>query len=523
MNETIGARGGKNDRRRVLRIKKKQQKKLQEMAQEEKLRELEKEVRKQQIYTLVKTLPIIVLGGTIKTITGGNKGSNSEDEKNFIVSDYENGIPPKNDVETKIVTTKEGNRIRVRVPKERNSIFDLISVSHESDGEVVVEEDNKALVKPEASKKKDEKSVDLEIPIDYSFPLQLGTQKKLHDLKSRKLIEEYERELKNIRYDLRQLVFKYNVLVDQENEVIMSDEVQDLIDKLNDIIKKIGDLKNKIKIEDLDKYDANYIYILIEGYLQEFKYGKTVKELKDSPLYILISEKLDELDKEKEKLNKRLEKKKEKFEEREEDFDHLKEKYYDVDRINNTLAKFQEEQEQLLAEIRDKVSKSMSVTERVEVEVEAMSLQSRKLLSLLTLQMFIPGVRSAKAFTMAAASYLYFINNVIKPKTKTRNIKVVTVRDYSSQIEHSIAAIDDATRLLGKTSKQIDKMIYEIKDRFKDYIGVVKECDELIANLQKIKDNLREKEYEMELVKEQQEKELERNNARVLKRGEYPM
>ena len=79
MNETIGARGGKNDRRRVLRIKKKQQKKLQEMAQEEKLRELEKEVRKQQIYTLVKTLPIIVLGGTIKTITGGNKCSNSED------------------------------------------------------------------------------------------------------------------------------------------------------------------------------------------------------------------------------------------------------------------------------------------------------------------------------------------------------------------------------------------------------------------------------------------------------------
>lgn len=520
MNETIGVKGGKNDRKRTLRIKRKQKKKLEDLANEKSIKELEKEVKRKQVYTLVKTLPIVFVGGTIKSLFDGTNEKTKEDKEivnsQLPISDYEASVPPKDDNNTRIITTKEGVKVRVRVFQGENNKSDKVADADKQEKDI-----------EQASDTKISKGINTiehgDIPIDYSFPLQFDTQKKLHDLKSRKLIEEYEKELKNIRYELRKLVFEYNVIVQQEDAAIVSQDVQVLIDKLSEVIKKIEDLKKRIKIEDLDRYDANYIYFLIEGYLQEFKYGKTVSELKDSPLYILISEKLAELDREKEKLNSKLKDKKDKYEDREINFEELKEKYYDVERINKELAAFQDEQEKLLAEVREKIAKSISVSERIEVQAKAMSMQSRRLLTLLSLQMFIPGIRNVKAMTMAAVAYMQFIQNIMKPETTTRKIKVITVKDYSREIEGNIAAIDDASKLLGKTSKQIDKMIYEIKDKFKDYIGVIKECDELLVNLDRIKMNLREKEYEMELIKEQQEKALERNNAMVLKRGEYPM
>ncbi|MBQ6323483.1 MAG: hypothetical protein IJI22_01485 [Bacilli bacterium] len=511
MNETIGARGGKNDRRRVLRIKKKQQKKLQEIAHEEEIKQLEKEVKKKQVYTLIKTLPIVILGGTIKSFLDAGE-QKKEVNHDLEVSEYEEGVTPKKDTSTRVITTPEGNKVRVKISTAKKSIFDVVpDIGRQEESSV--------------REQLEDKQIDMfdTIPIDYTFPVDINTQKKIHNLKSRKLVEEYEKELKNIRYDLRQLVFKYNVIVKQEENVVLSEDVEVLIDKLSDVIKKIESLKDKIKIKDLDKYDASYIYILIEDYLQEFKYGKTVSELKDSPLYILIAEKLNELDKAKEKLNKKLQEDKEKYEEREENFDELKEKYYDVDKINKELIDFQIEQEKLLAEIREKISNSIDIKEKVEVQFKSMNRQSKRLLGIMALQMFIPGARTVKALTTATASYLYFMRNVLKPETTTRKIKVITVKDYSKQIERSIEAIDDATKLLGKTSKQVDKMIDEIKDKFKDYIGVIKECDELLANLYKIKVNLKEKEYEMELIKEEQKKELERNEAKVLQRGEYPM
>ena len=113
------------------------------------------------------------------------------------------------------------------------------------------------------------------------------------------------------------------------------------------------------------------------------------------------------------------------------------------------------------------------------------------------------------------------MNNIMRPRTVTKNYKVVTVTDYSDEIKRSMAAIDDASRLLDKTCGQIDKMINQIETEFKDYLDVVPECKETLRELARIKSQLKEKEYEMEKTKEQQKKVLEHNNAKVLKRGEY--
>ena len=73
------------------------------------------------------------------------------------------------------------------------------------------------------------------------------------------------------------------------------------------------------------------------------------------------------------------------------------------------------------------------------------------------------------------------------------------------------------------TSGQIDKMIELIKTKFASYLGRIPECDELLGNLYRIKNEVLEKEKEMKYIKSQQEKELEKNDVKVKKRGEYPV
>lgn len=582
MNETIGVKGGHNDSRRTLKIKEKQKKKLLAEIEEKELKELEKKVKKQQKFVLIKTLPLIIVGQTLKTLydtSSGKKDIDLEDEKSkWRIKEYglehtTESLQEKDRKEResskrrKIIVDETGRKIIVDIPvveEKQSTIIDGINIfqtplTKEEDLEKKredLEETQEKSVEEEKKKESPTKvEVQKEIPIrktkagivdsgdyeeenkfsfdssDYSYDYDLADERSLPDnirkkigkLKARKIIDEYERQLKDIRYELRQLIFEYNVLVDEKNDAVLSQETEVILERLSFIISKVEELKRKIKIEDLDKYDDNYIYTLVEGYLEEFKDKKLVAEIKDSPLYILISEKLDELDSKKDDLNKKVEEKKERFEIKEEKFDKLKEKYFNIDRINKDLLAFQYDQDSLLKEVREKVANATSVSEKVEVEVEAMNKQSRKLLKLLTLSMLFPGSRAGRSMATTTAAYLYFLNQLLHPKTTTKKYRVITVKDYSRDIEKSISSLSDAMDLLDKTGTQIDKMIVQIKDEFKDYLGVLPEADELLANLKKIKEEIDEKEYEMEKMKQEQEIILEKNNAKVKTIGEYPM
>ena len=103
----------------------------------------------------------------------------------------------------------------------------------------------------------------------------------------------------------------------------------------------------------------------------------------------------------------------------------------------------------------------------------------------------------------------------MRPKVTTRRFKTIKVTDYHKEIERSLSELDDVSSLLNKTSKQIDSTIKEIETEFKDYINEIPECKDLLANLEKIKDEILEKEYELKRIKEEQEKNLEKNDAKV--------
>ena len=582
MDETIGVKGGANDQRRRMIISREQKRMLEEYEEERQIAELEKEVKKKQIFTLIKALPIVIGGNVVQTIhdtaVGKKKEDKEEENSRWRIKEYTSDVSAtsreeearkKEERRKKIIVLPTGEKavVYIHIPEEHH-IEDSIPEKEEKKepSSPVVQQEMKippvteekresftpakpvgvGVLPPKEStsipfipKKKiedyteqeiaDAEIVDVESFIDRELTAtdlsQLSKEdvKKIEQLKSRRIIEEYEKQLKDIRYELRKIIFEYNVLVDKDEEVVLSKDAEIILERLSEVIDKIEELKRKIKIEDLEKYDDNYIYYLIEGYLKEFKDKRVIKEIEDSPLYIMIAEKLDELEEKRGKFSKSVEEKKERLEEKEEDFEKLKDQYLSIDRINNQLLEFQYEQDRVLRDIQEKVRNATTETERVTEEVQGMNQQSRRLLRMLSLQLFLPGPRVAKRFAASAAAYLYFMNNIIRPKTQTKRYRVIVVKDYHDEIKNSMMALEDAIHLLTRTSDQIDKMMRDLEYYYKDYLEYLPDAKELLSNLRKIKSEVEEKEYEMQKIKAQQEKELEKNDAKVKTMGEYPV
>ena len=520
MDETIGVKGGHQDHIRTMRIDREQKRKLKEYQEEKEIQELEKEVKKKQRMILIKALPIAIAGEIFQVLYEGATGKKpidkEEEYSKWRIKEYDADFTTKTrdwkaGTREKVITLSDGTKVTIMVPitDEKKMVvvngeevkeipIPFLDKNEERVEQPTVEEKrNPFAEKPntldgvllEPFKREERDQVD-----SLEDELSPKSQETLGKLKNRKIIDEYERQLKDIRFELRNLVFEYTVLEEDADSMHFSEEAERLLDRLRDVIRKIEILKEKIHINHLEDFDDNYIYTLIEGYLSEFQDKKLVDSLKDSPLYVEISQKIDEISGRKDKFQKDVEDKKKEYEEKEKRFDELKDKYYSFESFNRELASFQEEQEILLREVRDKVANSLKVSERVEVQVQALNHQSRRLLRLLTLSMFLPGNRSAKKLAAATASYLLFARNLLRPETTTRRYQVITVQDYSSDIEYSISEIENASDLLKRTDKQVDRIIQEIRHDFHDYIGFLPECDELLANLEKVKSDIHEKE-----------------------------
>lgn len=530
MNETIGVKGGRNDRKRSLLITKKQKKALllyYEQLKKEELKKLEKRVNQIQRITFIKTVPIVLAGQVYETLATNTKKQKISTKKteleksNFISLSYinekqENKLPNFKD--------KESNEKKDKTQQKLNNFVEIVD-SINKDEIDIIESNNvdKTNDKSEETSKKEEpkkksKVVEVIVEDQKSIPIRktvIDPKKELERIKNHKIVDEYEKKLKDVRTELRKLIFEYNVLVQESEDLYDSKEAERLLDKLNDIIEKMEQLKRKIELPDIDKYDDNYLYTLIEDYIDEFSNKKVVEDIKDSNLYISISEKLDELDTKKDTLTEKIETRKEKLEFDEDKLEKIKEKYFDYEKFNTDLLRFQSEQDFIMQEMNQKIANATTVTEKVEVQVQGMTKQSKRLLQLLALQMMLPGARSAKGLATATAIYLYFMKSILNPKTRTRRYKVINVEDYKKEIENSLYQLDDISNLLKRTSAQLDTMIKKFKKDYAEYFSVLPECAELLANLEKIQRELREKEYELEKIKQEQQRNLDKNDAKV--------
>ena len=107
------------------------------------------------------------------------------------------------------------------------------------------------------------------------------------------------------------------------------------------------------------------------------------------------------------------------------------------------------------------------------------------------------------------------MKKAMKPKIAIEKHKVIKVTDYSKEIENNLKSIDDVSKMLSKTSNKLDEMIEKFKIEYKDFLGEIPECKQLLSNMQKVKSDLKEKEYEIEKIKQAQKQNLEKNHNKI--------
>lgn len=556
MNETIGEKGGRRDRKRTIIITSENKKKLKEYYKKKKklkLEKLEREVKNLQLASFLVAVPISIAGniydamfhvidetkeeekekGLQKELRDKAKGLQVEElhqteklelsETSTYIEDYQTndrkftdyGYPKT--IEGKMIVSLTDN-------KKLNSVKTNIEITlppQIAKTQVSLTENNKLGKKEDILNQTNQESkIEVLEEKQDTIPMPAAGMSFIENTVFQKaqdktLVVKYEEKFKNIREELKELIYEYNVLAQETNDIYTSKEAENILHQLNMVIKKLEELKGKIKVEVADLENDNYLIELVDGYIESFKNKKIVDEVKDSALYIMLADKVEELTTKTGSLNTKLEDKKEELELDEEKIETLKDAYYNYDNFNNQLISFQYEQDFMLKELEQRVQESTSITEQVEYRIQLMTKQSKRLLKMLALPMMIPGGRSAKAMATATAAYMYFMKNLMNPRLQQKKYRIISVTDYSREIENNISKVSDAINLIGKTSDKLEEMITKLEKDFKDYIDEIPECKELLSNLNKLLSELKQKEEELVKTKSKQENLLEKNNQKV--------
>ena len=126
--------------------------------------------------------------------------------------------------------------------------------------------------------------------------------------------------------------------------------------------------------------------------------------------------------------------------------------------------------------------------------------------------MKLPSVRSTKAVAVTTLIAVYFMKKILRNKYIIKRRKRILAKDYDKYIENDLENINKVSDLIKQASSKISDIINEIIKRYSDYL-YLKEFQELLDNLENIKNNILEKEYEIDNIRKDRQNSL--NNQKI--------
>ena len=441
MNETIGAKGGSNDRRRVNRI----------IKRKKKLKQLEKDVKKKQLITFIFALPIAIIGNITQAFKKDKKKQ-----------------------------------------KEEKEVFIEEPIIHKEIKEEIVE--------PVKEKTKEEEKLD----------------KTLDKIKSKRIIEEYEERLKDLRYKLRNSYYEEEIL--EEAKYLEDNPSEKNLKKINKLIDKLDNYKEKINTETKFEIEENFIIALVEEDKEEIK--KLEIDINDSKSEVLrsIDFKVEEIKQIEENVKEKVEQQKILKNIDEEKIIDLKESKEEVNKFSNELIKFQDEQDKIVKEVQKEIKKEENKSSKERIQLNGIGLSTALTMRNVRRQMRVPGIRSSKKIFTIVGSYLYYFSmlNAIRPIK--RKYKKVSREDFSKDIETNLIEIDKVLENIKKTNNKIEKIIKEFTIKYGKYENT-EEYKKIMNDFKEIQKALLEKEYEIQRIKEEEQKryQKEQEQSKVYK------
>ncbi len=304
-------------------------------------------------------------------------------------------------------------------------------------------------------------------------------------------------EIKKILSRIKSLKEKYDYLKDNVDFEYML-EVKDA-----PLYDKIIDLKN---ILETDK-----VPFLVDDYklLEEFKY-----------LYLKIDKIKSDAEEYEEKKNKKIEE----LKKRDIDFEKFKEQVNNVSSLNEGYEHFIKEQDQIIKNMDENISKIDSI-EKVSYSFKGFGSllgNSFRYLGLLLMSPFKGLFPNIAIQTLATRRILGDLSDALKIEEKRYTVYEAAV-DYSKEIDMALYDIDYTTSLIDNSLSDIIKLKANFKDKFQKYHGNFREYQDAIKKLNKIENTIMNNKIKVGLIKDKMlinEKINSQKMAKVLKLNE---
>lgn len=453
MNENKGAKGGTRDRKIHFKILKRNKEKLTE----EELVALEKKVKKRQIINIFTIIPIAVVGAVTATVTGLKIApSRRKDYKDLKKETKEEIV----DFEKPIENEVKDNKPTIKIEKE--IIFS----------------------------KDDEEKLDNEIS----------------KIKSKKILEEYEDKLKDLRYKLRTSYYEQSIL--DEVKELEDNPSNENLKKINKLIDKLDDYKENISINTKYLVEENYIKELVNEDMKKIQEESLLVEESASDVFKSIDSKVEEIKKIENNIKENIEQEKIWKNIDEEKLEELKEKDLNIEKHKNDLIKFQDEEDKITKVVQEKIKKETNIFEKERIKLSGMSIGSALAIRNVRRNMRPIGVRSGRKIFNFITTYLYYFSMINTVKPIRNRYKKLDLNKYQKEVEKSLEEIDKVLIDIKKTGKKLEKTIKEFIIKYEKYSNT-SEYKSILDNLMQMDKALKEKEYEIEQIKKQEEKKYQ--------------
>lgn len=454
--------------------------------------------------------------------------NNSEQKPDFIVRPSR-GIPPT--IPNKEEDNKDKSEIEIKQKTNINPIDDRNTIANDERDTLikpVKPSSIRPIIHPKGEDNKD-KVEDENKTFDETFVLDDITIKT-------NTLDEIEKMLRANYHEIQTIQYELEILEEKEQDEVITTEIEKLIDELEKLIKKFEKIKNDFYHNNFEEIynhpnDDNYINQLIAEYKTSFKDNNlqeaTILQIEQIEEYIELINEIINIENKKDELSKTLSDKKDDLEIRDDEFEKMKDEYSDIEKTNNYIETFINEQEFILKNIEHKVNTAENITKKAEYKSELAINYTRLLTSTLLLAAtnVLPFTRRGGLLrTGLIAASVIGLASAIRVRTReTSVITNVTFTDYAKEIRSNINSINDMTSMLDNAMLDIRFLKENFIKEFSEYIDVIPEYTELITKLDTIEKDLTVKQ---ELAKEYDrklEEILDKNNVKVKRlEEEYP-
>ena len=495
------------------------------------------ELMYQNFLKVLAVIPMVVVGNLIEDAQSEKKkdaASSTEKISTAKPSKEEKIKSPQNYTQTylqkKISDRKEVEEIDVSLIKKKQKKYDQDAVLIDSNNL------NETII--QASKK--EKTPLRVVGEDVNRGQIYQEEQLKHEVEatSKKSVTKSPKELEKKIIDLikTDLIRMLNELEIYESELYILSEVngdektlaacrenlkqaRKTLERVNELKERYDYLRDNFDFEYLLETNNNELIdsvIELRNMFGNNEVRATVDDYKLLEVYKQLYLKVDEMHEKTYKIEEQKRKQEEKLRERDIKFEELKNKVYNVNRANESYQDFVKQQNQLLADLSEKISKidsHESVTYRMKGFGKYLFNTFRYLGLLLAnpLKGLIPSIATQ---TIVARNAVHNLRDSLKIEENRR--MVYEAVDYSNLIGSAVYDLDKTDRMVDSSLDDLVRLKMEYNDRFRQYQGDFDEYRDVISRINKMQDLMMGNKIKIEMMKARM-LEYERVNKNKMK------